>query len=172
MERAKYLMFQDRQNPGGGEISRDRYYFEAGMRHLEADDHHAAIELFSMAADINPDFGETYGYRGFAYYAQGMYQEAMDNYNMALSLDSSLEMVYFFRGVLYCRLFRYEEAIDDLTIAIGWDNDFDDAYCYRGMCKWIINDQEAALRDLRLAGRLGNRMALRMLRVAGYSVAM
>ena len=74
------------------------HYFEMGLRLLQAGDCQNAIDLLSIAIDLNSQFGEAYGYRGLAYFNLGTYQEAMDNYNIALSLDSSLENVYFLQG--------------------------------------------------------------------------
>ena len=145
----------------------DHHYFETGMRLLQKNDCQNALKFLSIATDINPQFGEAYGYMGVAYYTLGMWQDAMDNYHKALSLDSSLEKVYFFRGVLHAQLAHYQEAVKDFTVALEWDNYFDDAYCYRGACRAFLNDHKGAIFDLRFAAHLGNRIAQKMLNLRG-----
>ena len=62
-----------------------------GLRCLQDDDHKRAINLLSIAIDLDSHFAEAYGFRGLAHFTLGTYQEAMDDYNIALSLDPSLD---------------------------------------------------------------------------------
>lgn len=147
--------------------SKNDFYLQRGVTLLRDGDCQNALEFLSIATEINPKFAEAYGYIGVAFYALGLWVDAMDNYQKALSLDSTLEKVYFFRGVLHSQLTHYQEAVNDFDLAIEWDNLFDDAYCYRGACRAFLNDQKGAIQDLRFAAHLGNRIAQKMLNLKG-----
>jgi hypothetical protein len=47
-------------------------YLEMGLLLLQEDDYLNAIKLLDVAIDIDSEFAEAYGFRGFAYYNLGM----------------------------------------------------------------------------------------------------
>ena len=126
-----------------------------GLRYLHDDDCKRAIDLFSIAIGLDSHFAEAYGFRGFAYFTLGTYQEAMDDYNIALSLDPSLHNVYYFRATLHLVLKNYQDAVNDFTLAIELDNYFAEAYFYRGICKGMLDDEKGGTYDIKAAASLG-----------------
>lgn len=130
-------------------------YLTLGLRCLQDDDHKRAIELLSIAIDVDPCFAEAYGFRGMAHFTLGTHQEAMDDYNVALSLDPSLHSVYYFRATLHLMRKHYQDAVNDFTLAIELDNYFAEAYFYRGMCKGLLDDEKGGTYDIKAAASLG-----------------
>lgn len=132
-----------------------QFYFELGLKQLQDDDCKHAVDLYSIAIDIDPYLAEAYGFRGMAYFLGGNYQAALDDFNNALALEPTLENVYFFRALYFIQIKLYGEAIKDLSSAVEINNYFADAYFYRGICKGLLDDEKGGTFDIQTAAQLG-----------------
>jgi tetratricopeptide (TPR) repeat protein len=150
-----------------GNLEQARHYFEMGLLLLQDNDYRNAIDLLSTAISLDSDFGEAYGFRGFAYFNLGMYEEAMTDYDLALYLDLSSDKILYFRATLHLELKHYQEAIEDYTSAIELHKSFADAYYHRGICKGILGDTKGATYDIIAAAQLGMRLAQKILNEKG-----
>ena len=142
-------------------------YFKLGLKYLQDDDHKHAIDLFSIAIDVDPYFAEAYQFRGIAYFSLHSYQRALDDYQTALSLDPSLDKAYFFRALNFIHVKLYGEAIKELTSAIELDKYFAEAYFYRGIYKGMLDDLKGGTYDIKAAASLGLKEAQKKLNEEG-----
>ena len=76
-----------------------------------------AIENFSKAIDLHPEYVKAYGNRGISYNDKGDFERALNDYNMAIQLAPYFENYYNNRGFTYKSLGRYDEAISDFLLA-------------------------------------------------------
>lgn len=64
-------------------------YYKEGIEFTAQDNHHAAIECYNQALNINPNMSSFYRSRGNAYFYIKDYQSAQIDYRKALHLDPS-----------------------------------------------------------------------------------
>jgi tetratricopeptide (TPR) repeat protein len=144
-------------------------YLLIGLRYLQDEDNKHAIDFFSSAIDVDPNFAEAYGFRGMSHFQLEDYQAALNDFNNALALEPTLENVYFFRALYFVQCKLYGEAMKDFTFAIEIDKHFADAYFYRGICKGMVDDLKGATFDVQAAASLGMREAQKKLNEKGIA---
>ncbi|WP_072622333.1 tetratricopeptide repeat protein [Spirulina major] len=106
--------------------------FNQGVDRYQAGDLMGAIDLWSQAIEIDPNFAYAYYNRGLAYSNLKRYEEAITDYTSAIEIDPNDASAYYNRGNAYNALKRYEEAIADYTSAIDIDPKYAYAYNNRG----------------------------------------
>ena len=99
-------------------------WYETGNEYLYAGDYKKAIEHYTKAIEIDPDFALAYNNRGVAYYNMGRYNEAIADYTKAIELDPEYAMAYNNRGVDYYYLGDIKNALADFKRAcdLGYKN--------------------------------------------------
>ncbi len=108
-------------------------WFEKGSKATRAGRCKEALEAFTKAIELKPDYAAVvYVGRGFAYRKLGNYQQAIKDYTKAIELKPDDADVYFFRGGAYGILDNYEQAIKDCTRATELKPDHEEAYHRRG----------------------------------------
>jgi tetratricopeptide (TPR) repeat protein len=80
-----------------------------------------AIEDYSAALRIDPDYAAAYYNRGNAYRGKGMPDRAIADYSAALRIDPNFADAYTNRGVAYGIKGLYDRAIADYTAALRID---------------------------------------------------
>jgi tetratricopeptide (TPR) repeat protein len=93
------------------------------LAYLNQDEHGPAIDDFTKAIGLSPDFSILYSNRGFSYYKQDEYNSAIKDYSKAIELDSNDENNYFWRGHSYYLKENYGAAIQDFSKAIKINGD-------------------------------------------------
>jgi tetratricopeptide (TPR) repeat protein len=113
-----------------------------------------AIDFFSKAIRINPNFGPCYSNRGNALKEIGRYNEALINYDKAISLQPSDANNYSNRGVALQELGRLEEALSSYDKAISLDPNSAEAFSNRGVALQELGRLEEALSSYDIAIKL------------------
>ena len=85
-------------------------------------DNDSAIEDYSKAIEIDPDYAEAYNNRGFVYDVMGEYGQAIDDFNKAIELVPDYAKAYYNRGVTYVKQGRNDEALADFEKALAYSN--------------------------------------------------
>lgn len=80
-------------------------------------DYDMAIEAYTKAIELKPDYAEAYTVRGAAYGLLGNYQQAINDYNMAIKLDPQYAEAYSNRGAAYFQLEDKQKATEDVKTA-------------------------------------------------------
>lgn len=126
-----------------------------GDERYDAGDFDTAIEYYTKAIELNPEFSLAYFSRASAYSNLGWYEEAIIDYTRAIELSPEFAMLYGNRGAVYNELGRYEEALVDLNKAIELDPGYVNAYNNRGYTYYMLGDMKKARVDLKKACEMG-----------------
>ena len=135
-----------------------------------------AIERYTDAVIINPNWGDAYYNRGRAYLLQresfnkahphqrsdfekiNVLCTAIQDFNKTIELIPRHAGAYCNRGRahhLYFEEDSFRSAIEDYDIAIDLNSDMSNAYCNRGEVKLHIKDWASAKEDLETAQSMG-----------------
>jgi Flp pilus assembly protein TadD len=127
-------------------------YYKRGVLLLEQKDYDLAIECFSEALKIDPDYQRAYGRRGAAYAGKGDTNRAAADLNQAIKLNLNDGEAYYERGNIYYARGDNSRTITDYTAALrlnpnnaGVLNGRGDAYSNTGDMGKAIADYTAAL---------------------------
>src|SRR3989338_8242744 len=135
-------------------------WFEKGLKHDLNKEYDDAIEAFTSAIAIWPDYAD-YGYyaRGTAYYKKGEYYRAIENFNKAIALTPNVATTYAFRGNAYVYKGQYDRAIEDYNKAIAIDPNVAQAYSNRGLVYANKEQYDRAIEDYSKAIALNPNLA-------------
>ncbi|GHU49261.1 hypothetical protein FACS1894200_07730 [Spirochaetia bacterium] len=124
------------------------FYHKQGIEFLGKGDHTRAIEAFTEAIRLKPDYTEAYKNRGNAYFNRNELDKALDEYNQALRIDQNYVPAIYNRGMIYYLKGYLDLAIEDLTKAIALNPDMHQAYDNRGSAYYKKGDMDRAIEDL------------------------
>ena len=122
-------------------------YFDRGKEYYKNQQYTKAIQDFTHAIDLNPNFIEAHNYRGFTYLHHQEYIKAIQDFTKAIDLQPIAPKSYFSRGSTYNRLKQYTEAIRDFTQAIHLDTNYVEAYDSRALTYVTIGEYTRAIQD-------------------------
>lgn len=105
---------------------------EKGFQHALKSEFDDAIEAYTAAIALDPNFALAYNYRGHIYYLQRKYEEAIEDFNKAVAIDSDDSSHFISRGEAYTDKRQYDKAIEDFNKAISLDPENAQTYIDRG----------------------------------------
>jgi tetratricopeptide (TPR) repeat protein len=115
----------------------------------------AAIESYSRAIELSPNYAEAYVNRGMARRAKGDLAGSIEDYEKARSINPKtiqgnrfVAQAYSNRGFIKLNDLDVDNAIQDFTIAIEINSNEPDHYYRRGLARLINEDLLRALDDL------------------------
>ena len=118
----------------------------------------AAIESYTRAIELRPNYAEAYVNRGLARRAKGDLAGSIEDYEKAASIDPMsiqgnrfVAQAYNNRGFIKLDALDVENAIQDFTTAIKINPDDPDHYYKRGLARMLNEDLGQALEDLNKA---------------------
>ena len=127
---------------------------------------YTAIEHYSRAIELYPDFIEAYLARAQVYFWIDDFDKAIKDYTSVIEIDPDYASAYVGRGQAYSNKGCYARAIDDFSRAIEIDPDYASAYVGRG-CVYLKKDCDArAKEDFSRAIELGDNSARKLLEEA------
>ncbi|MBO09097.1 MAG: hypothetical protein CL478_12705 [Acidobacteria bacterium] len=100
------------------------FYLDNGTALMRNGNFVQAIEEFTNAIELFPNYGYGYQIRGHTYFQMGQYQQALGDYAIAIQLDPSDKSIYRDRGLTHFRLEQYHLAIQDFDQAIQLDPEY------------------------------------------------
>ena len=106
-----------------------------------------AIEAYSRAIELNPNYTDAYNNRGVSYSDKEEYGLAIKDFNTAIERCPNNTVFYSNRGATYSDMENYDRAIEDYNKAIELEPDFAVAYYNRGEAYSNKGDYDHALRD-------------------------
>jgi len=114
-------------------------WFEKGLRHTIGREDDKAIEEYTQAIALNPDYVEAYIYRGFAYYNRGTFTSdagqhelAVKDFRKVVAMKPGTYSAYLAQGSIYIHQKEFEKGIEEVNKAIALDPDEALAYGLRG----------------------------------------
>ena len=92
-----------------------------------------AIEAYSKALSIKPDFAEAYNNMGIVLKDQGKLEEAIKSFNNAISINPRNAQAYYNKGIALKEQGKLEEAIEAYNKAVSIKADYFEAYNNKGI---------------------------------------
>ena len=86
-------------------------YYNRGWTYIKRGQYTLAIENFTKAIDLNPNYVEAYYNRGAAYNANSEFDRAIEDYSEALKLKPKVAEVHYNRGTVYDKKGELDRAI-------------------------------------------------------------
>lgn len=132
-----------------GETAADFYY--DGERSQSRGAYDKAIEAYTKAINLRPDYKNAYLVRARLYYITGRYDEAIADYGKLLTLNPGDQWMYIMRGAAHLKKGQLDLAIADASRAIAIKNNNSDysgeAYLVRGAAHFGRKEYSLALAD-------------------------
>jgi lipoprotein NlpI len=129
-------------------------FYNRGIAYFDKGDHDRAIQDYTQALRLNPNFAAAFNNRGNAYAAKDDYDRAIQNYDQALRLDPNDALACNNRGNAYAAKDDYDRAIQDYTQALRLNPNFTAAFRHRGWARFAQGQFAAAVPDLARAAQL------------------
>jgi len=140
------------------EMHREVYkLFFAGVMYRRAGKYEEAIDRYTKAIDLKPNFSQAFNNRGVVYYNMRKNGKAMADYDKAIELNPNFGKAYNNRGLVYARNEKYGLAIDEYDKAIERKSDYAEAYNNRSDSWKALGDYKKAREDLEAALRLAKK---------------
>jgi tetratricopeptide (TPR) repeat protein len=114
-------------------------WFEKGLQHTVGNEENLAIEEYTKAIALNPDYTEAYNNRGIAYFNRGLassdageFERAVRDFRRVIAMKPGSFAAFFARAAVYLYQDQYDPALAELNKAIALDPKSDVAYVGRG----------------------------------------
>ncbi len=143
----------DRSDRSKSEMSPQDFYVRAVTKALDRD-YHGAVEDYTQAIELNPNFVEAYLKRGATRFKLGNDREALKDCNEALHINPDLASAYYYQGRARYRLGYTQAAIEAYTQAMRLEDDYAQAYYHRGLANNDLKEIALAVEDLQKAAEL------------------
>ena len=123
-------------------------FFDRGLDKRKKGDNQGAIEDYTKAIELNPDYATAYYNRGIAHSDLKEYQQAIADYTESIRLKNpELWVPYNGRGIAHSDLKEYQKAIADYSKAIELNPDYATAYYNRGIAHSDLKEYQKAIAD-------------------------
>ena len=120
------------------------YFYNQGVQSSLAN---RKIDYFTKALRLNPNLVEAYEKRGFHYYYQRRFDNAIQDYTKAIELNPDDSFAYQMRGLAYLKKGDLQGATDSLSRAIELDPKMASAYAARAEAYHLKGMEDEAIRD-------------------------
>lgn len=134
-------------------MSPQDFYVRAVTKALERN-YQGAVEDYTQAIELNPNFVEAYIKRGATRYKLGDDRGALKDCSEALRINPDLAQSYYYQGRARYRLGYTQAAIEAYTQAIRLEADYAQAYYHRGLANNDLKEVALAAEDLQKAAEL------------------
>ena len=126
-----------------------------GWTSHSAGDDEEAVQDFSQAILLKPDFAQALNNRGGVYAILGKLDLALKDCNRAVELMPTVARARINRGNIFFQTHRLSEAIADYDEAIRLNRNFAEAYANRARAWLELNDYDNAWADVKRFRSLG-----------------
>lgn len=127
-----------------------------------------AIDQYSEAIRLKPDYVLAFMNRGTAYYKLHHYQQTIHDYNQVIRLNPNYADAYNNRGLAYGRLGQFQQAVDNFNEAIRLKPNYTSAFSNRGLAYLLQGHKELGCRDAQKACESGMCKLLEFTKNKGY----
>jgi tetratricopeptide (TPR) repeat protein len=126
-------------------------YYNRGIFWYDKDELDKAIEDYTKALELSPEYASAFNNRGNAWSAKGDLDRALADYDRAIQIDGNDPFRWNNRGLIWRRKGEYDRAIADFDQAIKVDPGYTAAYTNRGQAYEGKGDKERARADYEAA---------------------
>lgn len=129
-------------------------FYKAGDKFFDVNQYEDALEQYSKAIDLDPEFDKAYIKRAETYEKMGKFSEAAVDYERALVFLPKDEEVSFMAGRAYYRSDELGKALGKLNEAISRKSNYLEAYQVRTQVYLGLERYDDALEDCKKSLRL------------------
>jgi len=126
-------------------------FFKAGDKFFEVNQYEDAIQQYTKAIEIDPEYVKAYVTRAAVYEKQEMFVEAAEDYERALVFMTKDEVIHFSAGKAYYKSGELGKALAKLSEAIRRKSNYLEAYQVRVEVYMGLSRYDAALEDCKKA---------------------
>ncbi len=126
-----------------------KQYMKAGEEFARKMSLEDAIDQFTKAIELDPDFDKAYIQRAIAYSKLEDYKKAAQDFDRAIVFNEKDGELYYLSGSCYYQLEEYQIALERYTRAIDLKNNFQEAYQERSVVLMELRRYQEALEDCR-----------------------
>lgn len=109
--------------------------FKIGVYNTQQGKYEQALENFTQAIKLEPDFAAVYSNRCLVHIQLQDYEKAIQDCSQTLELNPNNSAAYLNRGLAYYRIANHQSAIPDYTKVIELQPDDVRAYYNRGLSR-------------------------------------
>lgn len=135
-------------------------FYKRGLGYYEKKDYDRAIDAYSQAIQLAPNYVVAFNDRGNVYLNKKDYERAIQDYNEAIRLRPGYALAFFNRGLAYQNKGDHERAIQDYDQAIELSPNYTAAFNNRGNAYRARRNYDRAIQDYDEAIRLNPSYAL------------
>ena len=110
-------------------------------------DYVGAINAYSRAISMKPDYSYAYNNRGFLKYQLKDFRGAISDYSTVIKIDPTYPVPYYNRGLAKSKIKDFNGALIDYNNAIKLKPDYAIAYNNRGNVKFNLKNYRGAIMD-------------------------
>lgn len=126
----------------------EELFFYTGTSYYSINEYQQALENYSRALEVDPEYVLAYNNRGVAQADLKAYSEAIADYNKAIELNPNFGIAYNNRCRAYNAVKDNEKALVDCNRALELEPDEAVIYTSRGIVYADLGDYQRALDDL------------------------
>ena len=142
-------------------------FYVRGVAKALDKDYQGAVEDYTQAIELNPQFVEAYLKRATTRYKLGDDRGTLKDCTQALQINPNLAQAYYYQGRARYRLGYTQAAIEAYTQAIRLEPDESQAYYHRSIANHDLKELPLAVEDLKKALKLFSEQGDR----SGYQLA-
>jgi tetratricopeptide (TPR) repeat protein len=121
--------------------------FKQGLSNFSRGDYRTAIDYFSQALRINPDFADAYHYRGLSRYHKGDRLGAIKDYSQVIRINPENAEAYCNRGLMQAELNERWGAMQDYNQALQIDPKHIKTFLNRSAMRLELEDYQGGIAD-------------------------
>jgi tetratricopeptide (TPR) repeat protein len=142
------------QEPDRETASLHQSHYVKGMQYIVQGDYLRAIDAFTQAVELKPQYLEAYLGRCQAKYALGDDRGAIEDGYAILKINPNDSQAYYYQGRARSRLGFLESSVAAYTRSLQLEPTSAAAYYYRGVAHQDLQDYTAAQQDWKKAAEL------------------
>lgn len=143
----KHSQSQGKQDSSASPSSPQEFYL-SGIKKALAKDYLSALNDYSQAILLKPDFLEAYIKRCETYFCISQYQKCLEDCQLILRLDAHCFEAYYYQGRSRHKLGYFKGAIEAYSQGLKIQNNSALAYYYRGLAYQELDKNKRAISDL------------------------
>jgi len=122
-----------------------KQFYKTGLTFVEAGNYEDAIDQFTRALNLDPEYVKAYVDRAASYEAVGKPEMAADDLKRALTFEDGDYELYYNSGRLYFELQRYNDGLDMINKSLALYTKSDIVYRLLSRTQMALDDLSSAL---------------------------
>jgi tetratricopeptide (TPR) repeat protein len=122
-----------------------KQFYKTGLTFVEAGNHKDAIEQFTKALNVDPEYAQAYVERARSYEAAGDLQNAADDFKRALTFEQKESELYYDAARVNYSLGNFNDALELINKSIALDKKSESAFRLLSRVQMSLEDYSNSL---------------------------